>query len=457
MTAPPSSPGEPSSGRYALSAAMSRVLGSGIGMLLVRFGNMGLGLLVVVILARGLGTETYGAYAFAFAVAQLLALPATMGMPTLVLRETARASTDARLPTGLIGWAFILTLMIGTFLVLICYALSQLFGIDIGGETLLLPAAALVATLMGLLALGNAVINGVRRPLYASLSDALVRPALFLAFIPLALAASPPTAQAAMAAHIAALLLAAIATYVGAGLFLRYLRKKGHQLDRSRTVGSWLRSLLPLSLSTGISVLNRRLDILMVGLFVGPGPVALYAVANQIASLAVVGQTIVNSQLSPRLAGALARKDKAASQRLVAFAALASTGLSLGALGGIVVLGGWAINVLFGPDYSDALPILLILAASQLVTSTLGPTALCLNMGGLERLTLRASIIGTLLNIVINLPLVLTLGPAGAALGTLIAQSVMQLLMMRSVRDHLSLDTTIRTVGLLVTPRTKKG
>jgi O-antigen/teichoic acid export membrane protein len=43
-----------------------------------------------VLLARMLGAEGYGIYAYAFALVTLLAMPAKAGLPQLVVRETAR-------------------------------------------------------------------------------------------------------------------------------------------------------------------------------------------------------------------------------------------------------------------------------------------------------------------------------------------------------------------------------
>ena len=56
--------------------------------------NTGLGFLTTVLLARLLGAEGYGIYAYAYALVMLLAMPAQSGLPNLIVRETARGLAE---------------------------------------------------------------------------------------------------------------------------------------------------------------------------------------------------------------------------------------------------------------------------------------------------------------------------------------------------------------------------
>src|SRR5690554_6430006 len=69
--------------------------------------SAGLGFLSTVLLARLLGAEGYGIYAYAYALVMLLAMPATAGLPNLVIRETAKglASGHPEAVKGVWGWA----------------------------------------------------------------------------------------------------------------------------------------------------------------------------------------------------------------------------------------------------------------------------------------------------------------------------------------------------------------
>ncbi len=69
----------------------SRLVRTGVGTALARAIGLALSLALSVFLARVLGAEKLGHYSLAFAAICLLGIPIQMGLPALVLRETARA------------------------------------------------------------------------------------------------------------------------------------------------------------------------------------------------------------------------------------------------------------------------------------------------------------------------------------------------------------------------------
>lgn len=75
--------------------------------LLLKATNAGLMFASTVLLARLLGAAGYGIYAYALSLVTLLALPAHAGLPTLVLRETAKGLAQGRpdLVKGAWWWA----------------------------------------------------------------------------------------------------------------------------------------------------------------------------------------------------------------------------------------------------------------------------------------------------------------------------------------------------------------
>ena len=84
-----------------------QLLRGGIGSLAVKATNAVLGFALAIVLARALGPEGYGVYSFALAIVMLAAIPAQVGVPQLVVRETAKAQAkeDWGLMRGLWRWA----------------------------------------------------------------------------------------------------------------------------------------------------------------------------------------------------------------------------------------------------------------------------------------------------------------------------------------------------------------
>jgi ABC-type sugar transport system permease subunit len=79
-----------------LSAVLrSRLAREAFWTVVLKSANTLLGFVTTVLLARLLGAEGYGIYAYALALVSLLAMPAHAGLPNLVLRETARGMAEA--------------------------------------------------------------------------------------------------------------------------------------------------------------------------------------------------------------------------------------------------------------------------------------------------------------------------------------------------------------------------
>ena len=73
---------------------LGSMLKSGLSVTLLRAVNVLLGFAVLLILARILGPESLGAYAYATAMLLLLGIPVSYGWAPLLLREAARALND---------------------------------------------------------------------------------------------------------------------------------------------------------------------------------------------------------------------------------------------------------------------------------------------------------------------------------------------------------------------------
>lgn len=90
------------------SSFHSQLVRGGAASALIQVVNRLLALGLGVVLARGLGTEGYGIYAYAFALMTLLMVFADLGMPTLLMREVAanQASHDWPRLHGVVVGAF---------------------------------------------------------------------------------------------------------------------------------------------------------------------------------------------------------------------------------------------------------------------------------------------------------------------------------------------------------------
>ncbi|MEM6415366.1 MAG: oligosaccharide flippase family protein [Pseudomonadota bacterium] len=388
------------------------------------------GVALTVLLGRFLDVEGYGAYLFALTIAQMLAMPVLLGLPTLLMRQIAiyRAEQDVERLRGVIRWSF-------SFAAITLVAVAISFGLYIlvsgqaqGGLDASMLLYVLTLPLVGALAfmrLSSSILQGFERPFWSSLPDGTIRPVLLLAFVAIAIGLGQLTPLWAMTLHVAA---AVAALAWAAVMVLRYCRIDNLDSTRKRRVEtrSWLSSLLPLGLIAAAAIINTRLDIFMIGALASVTEVAFYGIASQIAGLALIGQTILNTIIAPKIA----RYHKCGEQ--VQLEQVAVNAARLATVGGVAVLlmivlaGDDILSMLVGSAYADAAGIAFILAAGYAVSAALGPVALTLNMTGHERITARIVWISAALNAVLNAAAIPFFGAQGAAGATVISMLLRQ-------------------------------
>jgi len=408
-------------GDGTLRAAV-RVFGSSTG---VKVGQAGASLAATVLLARLLGPADFGIYAFAYAAVSLIALPATFGIPQLVVRETARHRTAGDWSAVKALWRWATVRVIG----LSALAAAALigFGVYKGAWHGASSGVALVlgALLVPLIALGNLrgdALRGLGHVIMGQLPERVFRPTLLatLAAV-LYLAGMPPlSGPSAMGLHAIA---AGIAFVAGVWLLHRVrpaaLRFEKPGPARGRT---WWRASWPLGLSAGMLTIVQHSDVLMLGLLRPDAEAGVYRAAAQTALLVVFGAQAVNAAIAPGIAGSHAQGDTAALRRTTRFAAQAMAVTALPFTAAFIFAGGDVLALVFGAGFATGGAALAVLAAGRAIHATFGPVGTLLNMTGHERAALRASALAAGANLMLNAALIPYFGMLGAGIATTVAQ-----------------------------------
>jgi O-antigen/teichoic acid export membrane protein len=416
----------------------------GIGSLIVKISNVFLGMALAVVLARALGPDGYGVYAYVFATVSILAIPAQFGIPRLVVRETARAQVHERwgLMRGMWRWATLVVVCLCGLLVVFSALGIWLFRdrfSDLQQATFFFGLL-----LTPLIALGNlrgAALQGLRRVVLGQLPEHILRPGLLalLVLAAIGMSASGVTAAQAMGLHVAA---AGIAFMVGAWFLYRSrpdpLRLAPEPVYEPRT---WFMATWPLALTAGMQQINKNTSIIMLGFFLAADDVGIYRVAVQGAMLVVFGQQAVAMFVSPYYARLHAKGDMVQLQRLVTVSARLAFFTALPLVLVFLLWGDAVIGLLFGIDYTRAAMPLTILAIGQLINAMFGHVGLLLNMTGHERDTTRGMAIAAGFNVILNLVLIPWWGINGAALAMALTLVIWNLFLWRSVHRRLSLKS----------------
>lgn len=425
------------------------LLGTGAAMSVVRVVNIISGIGLAVLLARGLGAEGYGQYIFALTLVNILSLPIQMGLPTLLVRQVAiyRSQADWGRLVGIMRWSVLfVSIMLGIIaLAAVAYYALNPTAKEQPIETYLLYFLAfLLAGKLGYMQVTSAMLGGFERVLLRSIPDGMIRPLGFLALIfgvQFFIVLSPSWV---MGLHALAGLIALIWAVF---MFRRHCLNENKQIKGLGNIQfytrDWLASLLPLSFIAGATIINSKLDIFMLGFLSSKTNVGLYSVALQIAGTILIGQTIVNAIIGPKIARMYASGDIQELQKLISHACRLTSLLAVTCFLIIIVFGQLLIEIVFGMDFSSSYNITLITCAGFAFSAIMGPVVLTLNMAGHERTTMWVVAFSAVVNALLNIFLIPRYGAEGAAVATLITVVVIQSVLSFAVRKKTDLRCSI--------------
>ena len=400
-----------------------------------------------VILARTLGAESYGVYAFAFAVSSLLLVPAHSGVPRLVVREMAKAWSvkDTSLIKGLRRWA---DRAIGVYAALILLV-GLLLLVQPPGRAMFESPAVLLLALVGtsIAAFTSAragALRGQRQVVRAEVPQSILRPAIlsaallgWITFDP----GSPLTADTAMVLRIVTEVLLVVAATV---LLARARPVAVESPGSARTFpAGWRRAVIPLSMISGLQFINGQADLLVLGWLRSDEEVGVYRVVVSGAGLVAFGLHALNEVLRPYFSSLYADGAKAELQKLVTLSARLITLAAVPPVLAFLFFGDALLGWIFGTEYSAGYMALVILGVGQLVNAAMGSVGALLSMTGHENDTLRGNMVAATANLVLNMVLVPSYGIEGAAVATAATFAISNFYLYRMVRLRLGMESTL--------------
>lgn len=427
-------------------ALRAQLLRGGAGSMAIRVCHKFSGFLLTIVLARMLGAEGYGIYGFALALVMLLAIPAQIGLPQLVVRETAKAQANNNwaLMRGLWRWSNQYVILFSVVMVsfgVIVLSLAQDHIAEAQWSTIAVGLA-----LIPLIALGNvrgAALRGLRKVILGQLPESVLRPFLILILIGILLltlrgiSLTPPIAMGVHA--IAAFLAFAIGT-----ILLLHARPEGvrHRPTPSYDTTSWRRAAMPLAMLGGLQFINAHTDIIMLGMLREDSEVGVYRVVVQVAALVVFGLQAVNQVIQPHFAQMYSQGDQARLQHLVTMSARAILAFAIPPVLIMLFAGGPLLSLVFGEEYRIGALALAILALGQLINASIGSVGILLNMTGHERDTVIGITVAAISNVTLNSLLIPAYGIEGAALATATTLLIWNIILWYFVRTRLKIESS---------------
>ena len=202
---------------------------------------------------------------------------------------------------------------------------------------------------------------------------------------------------------------------------------------------------VPLTVTRLSSVVDRQVDVLLVGYFLNPLAVAFYTIGKELSRLVNVPAASLGFALSPSYGA-----DKAAG-RLENAASIYGESLEkvlvlyVPACTGIVLVADVAIPTVFGDEYAGAIVVVQILALFIFFEGLAYISSHSLDYLGRARSRAVVKSITSAGNFGLNLLLIPTVGVVGAAVATVITHGVYSLATVYFVYTELAFD--LRSVG----------
>lgn len=410
-------------GKHIAKITQGPVAKGAMGILSLRIVNTGLGFLTSLVLSRKLGAANYGAYTYAITLVSLLAVPAVLGLDSLIIRELA--THQVRSQWGLMRGILRLSNMLA-FLMACVLAGSTALGIwvfarDWDPQMAMAVWIALIALpVFALTRLRQAALRGLHRATASLFPELIVHRVVLVLLIGAVLFYRKEYLNSSLVVALYGA-AAVVAFLVGARLLANAMPGAAKDAEPEYQTRQWRNSALSFVMISGMVVVNSYTDILMLGAMKGSGAAGIYSVANAYVQFIVFIYLAVNTPLYPRVAAFYAANEFERLRELVSKAARIVFFISL-PISLLVVMFGYRLLLLFGPDFVQGETALAILIGGTLIAFGIGRLAgIMLTVAGHERYTASAVGVGALLNVVLNAILIPEWGMSGAAVATSIS------------------------------------
>lgn len=403
-------------------------------------------LILNVLVARLLGTEGFGVISYVIAWANLLAVPAILGMDVLVMRNFSAWTGQQRWPEikGLLrfsSWsvAAASSLVAAAAATVHVVAEGRSWSPDFVIGMALVPLIAVIRLTQG-------AMRGFHRIVQGQFAELLTRPAATLLLVAVGAVVLGPALNptGVLIAYVVAALIAVTLGMLRLRQTIPVPVRAAVTVTRPR---AWLVTALPLLLIGGVQVANRQIDVVMVGALAGAESAGVYAAAARAAELISFVLFAVNAGLAPRIARLFALGELVALQALVTRAARYTLLMTL-PLAGVLIAFGSTVLGFFGPAFVVGVPALTIMSVAQLLNAAAGSVVVVLTMTGGGAVTAVGVGAGLVVNVILNAVLVPVLQYNGAAIAASASLLTWNAILVVMLRHRIGLDSTVMGVGV---------
>jgi len=398
------------------------------------------------VLTRGLGPATYGVYAYAWRITQVLVRLVTVGSVPALQRFLPAADDDPARRSRITGLAYATTVVAGLLMAAGIWVVAPWINERTVSDPAFVPTLRLFGPLIGLIGLVSiaaAVFRAIGSARGEVLFTKLLRPGVRLVGAVVALALGYSVVGVAGAILLATLLLVVL----GVPVSIRATGIRPRIRGARRDAAEFYNHAGPVAMSSFGKVFQNRVDVLLVGALLTSVAAGVYNVVLVLISLAWIPLLSFN-QLLPPVASDLYAADRI--ETLNAVYASVTRLIVTTVLPFIAVLGVYGAELLavFGSTYTRGYLPLVVYLGGVFVGSAVGATGWLLMMTDHQYARMVLDWLLAVLNVALTYVFVLQYDLVGAALGTSVAivvQNGLQVLLLRRFEGLWPFDRTFLT------------
>ena len=402
------------------SASVSQVARGGVTAFFVYGVGFGLTYCSQLIIARVVGVDIYGVYAYVFAWMVVLAYFSTLGFDVGLLRFIPAYEAEHAWPLlqGVIQYAQRRAMLAGLSVIFVGIWVVKIWVSSPDLRSTFFAGFALVP-ILALVRIRCSAVRAFGGVVSALVPDRVIRDGtliglLAVANLGLGWALNAPFVMAAT-------LISSALGLVCAGAAMRNLRPRAaDNILPAYEAAAWRRAAIPLVILGATEALMNRTGVILLGWIADTRNAGIYGLAFNIALVVTMPRIAMNTLFAPMISNLYTRRDYKTMQLLITrtaswtFCAGICIAAALFALADPLL--GW-----FGPGYDAGVPALRILLVGQVLAASAGSQLYIMTMTGHERSAAVLLARCAAVNAGASAVLVGMFGLIGAAIGTAVS------------------------------------
>src|SRR5258708_25003500 len=410
------------------SAPVSRVARGGVTAFFVYGAGFGLTYCSQLVIARVVGVDTYGVYAYVFAWMVVLAYFSALGFDVGLLRFVPAYEAEREWPLlqGVIQYAQRRATLVGLSAIFIGIWVVKAWASSPELRSTFLAGFALVP-ILALVRIRCSAVRAFGGVVSALVPDRVVRDGTLIGILAVASLGLGWTLNAPFV--MVATLISSALGLVCAGVAMRHRRPRAidHILP-AYDAAVWRRAAIPLVILGATEALMNRTGVILLGWIADTKYAGISSLAFNIALVVTLPRIAVNTLFAPVISDLYTRSDKEPMPVLIAGAASWAFCAGICIAAALFILA-QPLLPWFAPASHPAVPPLPILLISQVMAASAGSQLYVMTMTGHERGAAVLLVCCAMVNAGASAVLVGMFGLTGAAIGTAVSLVIWNVVM----------------------------